>query len=207
MDMEELRVEIEQIYGDLPILETERLLLRKITPADAEDMFEYGSNEEVAQYVTWDTHRKLSDTQTFIDYVLNQYSNKKVAPWGIELKGTGRLIGTIDFVWWQPNHRSAEIGYVVAPEYWGKGICTEAAKAIIKFGFEQMELIRIQARCFVDNTGSARVMEKAGMSFEGINRKAMFIKGRHRDLKVYSILQEEFVNLQKKVTTTGDYLD
>ncbi|OCA91005.1 GCN5 family acetyltransferase [Bacillus sp. FJAT-27225] len=191
-------MEIEEVYGDLPVLETERLLLRKITPADADDIFAYGSKEEVAAYVTWDTHRTIEDTQTFIGYVLNQYHNKKVAPWGIELKETGRLIGTIDFVWWQPAHNSAEIGYVIAPQYWGKGICTEAAKVIMQFGFEQMELVRIQARCFAENIGSARVMEKAGMSFEGINRKAMFTKGKHRDLKVYSILQEEFSLLQNK---------
>ncbi|RHW41168.1 N-acetyltransferase [Neobacillus notoginsengisoli] len=140
----------------------------------------------------------MEDTRAFIDFVLNQYENKKVAPWAIEFKENGRMIGTIDFVWWQPRHHSAEIGYVIAPEYWGQGLMTEAASAIIKLGFEKMELVRIQAKCFVENFGSARVMEKARMSFEGINRKAMYIKGKHRDLKTYSILKEEFVLLQKK---------
>ncbi|WP_053367036.1 GNAT family N-acetyltransferase [Bacillus sp. FJAT-27245] len=191
-------MEIEMIYGDLPKLETERLILRKITMNDAEDMFAYGSNEEVARYVTWDKHNTIEDTRAFIDFVLGKYENKQLAPWAIESKETGKMIGTIDFVAWQPRHNSAEIGYVLAQGQWGKGIMTEAATELIKFGFEHMDLVRIQARCFTENIGSARVMEKVGMSFEGINRKAAFIKGKHRDLKMYAILKEDFAHLQKK---------
>lgn len=66
---------------------------------------------------------------------------------------------------------------------------TEAAQKIVAFGFENMNLVRIQARCFVENLGSERVMQKAGMSFEGIIRKGMFVKGKHQDLKLYSIIK------------------
>jgi [ribosomal protein S5]-alanine N-acetyltransferase len=75
------------------------------------------------------------------------------------------------------------------------GITTEAANELIRFGFDHMELVRIQARCFIKNTGSERVMEKLGMTFEGIVRKGMFAKGKHQDLKLYSILKEEFTRL------------
>ncbi|MBS4174668.1 GNAT family protein [Bacillus sp. FJAT-49736] len=185
-------MELTKIYGDLPVLETDRLLLRKVTLDDVEDIYTYGSNEEVTKYVTWDTHRTLSDAREFVEFVLNQYESKKVSPWGIEYKENGRLIGTIDFVSWQPKHHTAEIGYVVSQEYWGQGIATEAAKKVIEFGFKEMDLVRIQARCFVENIGSSRVMEKAGMFYEGILRKSAFIKGKHHDLKVYSILKDEF---------------
>ncbi|MCM3724272.1 GNAT family N-acetyltransferase [Neobacillus cucumis] len=185
-------MEIEKIYGNLPILETERLILRKVTLDDAEDIFSYGANEEVTKYVTWNTHKTLSDTKEFIDIILNRYKNSQVAPWGIEYKDNGKLIGTIDFVWWEPNHKIAEIGYVISQDYWGNGLTTEAAKEVIKFGFEKMNLVRIQARCFVENIGSARVMEKTGMSFEGIIRKGIFVKGKHQDINMYSILEEEF---------------
>ena len=185
-------MKIEQIFGDLPILETERLILRKITLDDLEDMHQYGSDEEVSKYVTWNTHETVSDTKDFVEFVINKYKNKQVAPWGIEYKEDGKFIGTIDFVWWKPNHKVAEIGYVLSKDYWGKGLTTEAARKIIQFGFEEMALVRIQARCNIENTGSARVMEKAGMSFEGIIRKGIFAKGEHYDLKIYSILKEEF---------------
>ncbi|QGM30232.1 GNAT family N-acetyltransferase [Bacillus sp. N3536] len=183
---------VEKIYGDLPILETERLILRKVTIEDIQDMYLYGSDEEVSKYVTWNTHETISDTKGFVEFVLNKYKNKQVSPWGIECKENGKFIGTIDFVWWQPNNKTAEIGYVISKDYWGKGLTSEVAKEIIKFGFEKMNLVRIQARCDVENIGSARVMEKAGMSFEGIIRKGIFVKGMHRDLKMYSILNEEF---------------
>jgi len=185
-------MEIEKIFGDFPILETERLKLRKITLEDVEELYSYGSDEEVSRYVTWNTHITLLDTKEFVEFVLSQYENKKVAPWGIEYKENGRFIGTIDFVSWQSKHNVAEIGYVLSRNYWRKGIATEAANEVIKFGFNKMDLIRIQARCFLENIGSARVMEKTGMSFEGIIRKGMFVKGKHRDLKMYSILKEEF---------------
>lgn len=185
-------MEIANIYSSLPILETERLILRKITMDDAEDMFAYGSDPEVSRYVTWNQHQTKDDTEEFVEFVLNQYEAGRLAPWGIEWKETGKLIGTIDFVSWNTNHHFAEIGYVIARDYWGKGITTEAAKELIKYGFTNMGLVRVQAKCFVENIGSERVMEKAGMKFEGILRKSMLIKGRYRDLKMYSILKEEF---------------
>ncbi|CAM3108517.1 GNAT family protein [Paenibacillus sediminis] len=185
-------MEIADIYTDLPVLETERLILRKLRLEDLEDMYSYASDEELTKYVTWDTHQSMSDTEQFMNYVLQQYANKSVAPWAIEYKQNGKMIGTIDFVWWKPDHKIAEIGYVLSKDYWGKGMTTEAARAIIQFGFEQMDLVCIQARCFIQNIGSSRVMEKSGMSFEGIIRKAMFLKGAHQDLRMYSILREEF---------------
>lgn len=183
---------IEKIYSDLPILETERLILRKVTKEDIEDMYLYGSDEEVSKYVTWNTHETIADTKGFVEFVLNKYENKQVSPWGIEYKENRKFIGTIDFVWWQPNHKIAEIGYVISKDYWGKGLTTEVAKELVKFGFEEMDLVRVQARCDVENIASARVMEKVGMTFEGIIRKGIFVKGEHRDLKMYSILKEEF---------------
>ena len=122
---------------------------------------------------------------------MNQYENQQVAPWGIEYKETGKFIGTVDFVSWRPNHKVAEIGYGISKDFWGKRLATEAAKEVIKFGFENMDLVRIEARCLLENIGSARVMEKVGMSFEGIIRKGEFLKGKHQDLKTYSVLREE----------------
>ncbi|SDZ41556.1 ribosomal-protein-alanine N-acetyltransferase [Evansella caseinilytica] len=191
-------MEIEEIYGSLPELETKRLRLRKITAEDAEEIFYYASKEEVAKYVTWNTHRSLTDTKAFVSFVLDQYDQGKIAPWGIEIKQNGSFIGTIDFVWWKPLHHSAEIGYVLSHDYWGKGIMAEAVGKLLSFGFEKMDLVRIQARCFVENIGSQRVMEKAGMSYEGLIRKGLFVKGKHRDLLMYSIIKEEFQALKER---------
>lgn len=185
-------MKVQDIYKEIPSFETERIILRKITMDDLEDMFEYGSDEEVSKYVTWDRHKTTNDTKEFIEFVLGRYENGELAPWGIELKENGKIIGTVDFVSWLPHHNNAEIGYVLSKPYWGKGITTEAANELIRFGFEKMDLVRIQARCFMENRGSERVMEKLGMTYEGVIRKGMFTKGEHRDLKLYSLLKEEF---------------
>ncbi len=124
----------------------------------------------------WDTHRSREDTKKFIAYALQQYEDHDLAPWGIEYKKNGKLIGTIDYVSWKPFHHRAEIGYVLSPDYWGQGIMTEAGNRVLAFGFEKMDLVRIYARCIVENTASARVMEKLGMSFEGILRKEIIAR-------------------------------
>lgn len=185
-------MEIEEIYGGFPRLETERLILRKVTMSDAEDMFAYASNDEVSRFVPWETHRTIEDSIDFINFVQQKYEDKTVAPWGIEYKESGRMIGTVDFVLWKPQHQVAELGYVLGKDYWGRGIMTEAAGELLRFGFSKMDLVRIQARCVTENMGSSSVMEKLGMTYEGTQRKVVKFKGVHKDLKSYSILKEEY---------------
>lgn len=84
------------------------------------------------------------------------------------------------------------MGYVLSDQYWNQGIMTEVVSKIIQFGFEEVGLERIQARCMVDNTGSAKVMEKVGMKFEGVLRNYMKVKNELRDLNMYAILKEDF---------------
>ncbi len=190
-------MEVSDIYGELPTLETERLWLRKMTPNDVDAIFSYASNEEVTKYVTWPVHRSHTDSEAFVQFVLSQYEQGKIAPWGIEHKQDKQLIGTVDFVSWQPKHQIAELGYALSHHYWGLGLMTEAANELLALGFKSMDLVRIQARCFCENIGSRRVMEKIGMSYEGTLRKGFFSKGQHYNLKLYSILKEEFLERTK----------
>ncbi|GGN51543.1 GNAT family N-acetyltransferase [Oceanobacillus indicireducens] len=113
----------------------------------------------------------------------------EIAPWAIEYKPNSEMIGTIDFVNWKPASRVAEIGYVLHCDYWGKGLMTEAVKRVIQFGFEQMNLVLIEAVCLPENVGSYRVMEKAGLQYEGTLRKARVIKGKNQDIKMYAIIR------------------
>ncbi|MCA0993342.1 GNAT family N-acetyltransferase [Alkalihalobacillus hwajinpoensis] len=177
----------------LPNLETEHFYLRKINTDDIPAIFDYGSNPNVSKQVSWETHQTVADTRVFVDMIVEGYAQGTKALWGMELKSTGKLVGTIDFVTIQERHRKAEIGYVLSEDCCGKGYMTEAARRIIAFGFEELQLERIQARCFVDNEGSARVMEKVGMSYEGTMRSAMFAKGKFRDLKMYAIVSEDYL--------------
>jgi ribosomal-protein-alanine N-acetyltransferase len=190
MKMGGIKMKVEDIFNDLPVLETSRTILRKIEKNDVQDIYSYCSDPEVSKYTTWYPHMKIEDTENFIDFIIDKYNKSQISPWGIQDKTTGRIIGTCDFVGWDTNHHKAEIGYALSRDYWGQGYMTECVKKIIEFGFEKMDLVRIEARCILANTGSARVMEKSGMEFEGIYRKQVFIKGKFEDLKMYSIINE-----------------
>lgn len=180
------------ILAHLPTIETERLLLRKITLNDANDMFEYASNPEVSQYTMWSTHTSIEDTKYFLQSLTKMYKRRELVDWGIVHKAEKKFIGTCGFVEWSMTHSRAEIGYALSRRYWGEGYMSEAVNAVIEFGFREMSLNRIMGRCEVHNIASARVMEKVGMQREGILRQHLFVKDRYWDLKIYSILREEF---------------
>ena len=184
-------MKVDDIFFDLPIIETDRTILRKINEQDENDMFTYCSDEEVSRYTTWYKHETINDTRVFLNRILEEYRNQQIAPWGIQDKASGKLIGTCGFVYWNTAHSRAELAYALSKQFWNQGYMTEIAKKIIEFGFEKMELIRIEARCLLDNAGSARVMEKSGMQFEGIMRKQIFAKGIQQDLLMYSIIKEK----------------
>ncbi|WP_156314025.1 GNAT family N-acetyltransferase [Lysinibacillus sp. ZYM-1] len=178
--------------NNVPILKTERLLLRPVTTQDIEAMFVYASRDSVARYVTWQAHTSIEDTKAFVTLILSGYQQGNHLLWGIEYCGT--LIGTIDFVTINDTHKFAEIGYVLSEDYWNKGITTEATKKLIDFGFKELNLVRIQARCFEENIGSQKVMEKSGMQFEGLLRKSMFVKEQYQNVKIYAITDDDYRN-------------
>jgi len=179
-----------------PVLETSRLILKKISLEDAEDMFEYASDPEVAKYVTWEYHKSMEDSLNLIKRMLSISEKGDVAFWGLYLKENGKLIGTFELNIDRKN-MMGEIAFVLSKKYWNKGLMTEAVRKVIEFGFEKLNLNRIQARCMAENISSERVMQKAGMKLEGILREALFVKGRFWDMKMYSILKREYENCFK----------
>jgi len=185
-------VKIDEILKDLPTLETERLILRKMAPSDAEAVFAYASDPEVTRYVIWETHRSIEDSRAFLELESSKRESGGEPEWGIVYKGDHRFIGTCGIVSWDPDHARAELGYVLSRDYWGRGLMAEAVRAVISFGFQRMNLNRIEARCTAENAASARVMEKAGMTHEGTMRQREVIKGAYRDMELYAILRGEF---------------
>jgi RimJ/RimL family protein N-acetyltransferase len=183
-----------RVFADLPELETERLLLRRMRLDDAEAMFAYASDPEVTRYVLFETHRSVEDSESFLRLATEGYERGDFGSWGVVLKDSGAFVGTCGMdVGYAPEHARAELGYVLSREHWGKGLMPEAVRAVIRFGFRRVGLNRIQARCIAENAASARVMEKAGMTYEGTLRESEFIKGAYRDMKLYSILRREFI--------------
>ena len=182
----------DSVFARLPEIASQRLLLRKMTMADAQDIFDYSSDPEVSRHVLWEAHRSIHDSRAYLRYILRQYRNAEPSSWGIVLKQTNRLIGTIGYMWWNQENHSAEVGYSLARAQWNRGLMTEALFAVLRFGFDEMRLNRIEAQHEVDNPASGRVMEKCGMRQEGILRGRLYNKGRYVDVALYAILAEEW---------------
>jgi len=164
--------------------------------SDAQDIFDYASDFEVSKTTNWSPHTSIEDSKIYVKSMLKRYSYNQASEWGIVLKKTGKIIGTCGFTTWFPTHYKGEIGYSLAQKFWNLGLTTEAVRIVIEFGFNTIKLNRIEARCRLDNPASERVMQKAGMKFEGIQRDIMFVKKRFTSLKVYSILESDFKNLE-----------
>ena len=189
-------MEVINLFSNLPTIETKRILLRKMSLTDAKDMFEYAQDSQVSKYAGWNVHSSIQDSKLFLKHTINKYKKNHISSWGIVHKAEQKFIGTAGFTDWNLQHNYAEIGYTLSRKYWGKGYMTEVVNAIIYFGFRTMMLNRIEARCVIENIASARVMEKVGMKYEGILRQCMFMNGKYCNLKIYSILKEEFSGKQ-----------
>ena len=173
-------------------IETERLLLRRITMKDVPDIFAYASDPEVTKYVRFVTHKNIKDTHAFIRRVQTSYRKGVTPLWGMQSKATDRLIGAIGFLQWPNLDQRAELGYVVNRKVWGQGYVTEAAKAVCDFAFTKMKVNRIEAGTIVGHTASERVLEKCGFQLEGVLRQREFIKGKFPDVTMYSLLRSDY---------------
>jgi ribosomal-protein-alanine N-acetyltransferase len=171
---------------------TPRLILRRMTLHDAPDIFEYSRDPEVARHVLWDAHRSVSDSKAYVRFMIRKYRMGEPASWGIQHREDGKLIGTIGYMWHQPEHRSAEVGYSLSRAYWNQGLMTEALRAVIAYSFEDLMMNRLEAQHEVSNPASGAVMRKAGMRSEGVLRERLYNKGRYVDVALYAILRSEY---------------
>ena len=192
-----------RIFSRIPELETERLVLRKLCVGDEEDMYAYARKSEVTRYLLWSPHPDIYYTRDYLRYLATRYAAGSVYDWAVVLKSSGRMIGTCGFTAFDCPHDTAEIGYVLNPEYRGQGIAPEAVRAVMAFGFDKLALHRIEARFIEGNEASLRVMEKVGMRFEGYRREAMLIKGVYRTIGYSSILRCEYEALVRKNDENG----
>ncbi len=154
---------------------------------DAAVVFEsYARDEEVTRYVTFRPHQTLEETEEFMRGRLRRMEQGEAFSWAITRRGDDRLIGTIEL---RTQGFKADFGYILARPFWGQGLVTEALRAVLDFAFTLPGMYRVWAVCDVDNVGSARVMEKAGLDFEGILRRYMIhpnVGPEPRDVRCYA---------------------
>lgn len=174
-------------------IETDRLILRRYVVEDADDMYaNWTSDPEVTKFMPWPTHESVETTRSILEEWVSYYDDPRTYNWGITLKGEGRVIGNIAVVERDERTCSYEIGYCLGQAYWGRGIMPEALKAVIAYLFSgESDLNRIYATHDVANAKSGRVMQKAGMHFEGVLRASKRNNQGIHDTAYYSVLRSD----------------
>lgn len=168
-------------------LSSERLLLRKLIITDDKDMFEYSSKAEVTQFLSWNAHTKVQQTQEFISRTLKEYNDTKSYPYAIVLKSTNKMIGVLRAYDINFSNKNCEISYILNPEYQNNGYMVEAINVFKDHCFNDVGFLRIQAKCMVDNESSEKLMKRVGMQFEGVLKKCWIYKGEVLDAKLFAI--------------------
>jgi ribosomal-protein-alanine N-acetyltransferase len=151
------------------IIDTPRLRLRQVQLNDADAIFaNYAQDEEVTRYLTWQSHKTIEDTNAYLQYCVDSWTQGKAFPWVIIKKEDESLVGAIEFT--AAGHK-VELGYVLARSAWGQGFMTEAVLPALEWFQAQESIYRIWAVCKLENKASARVLEKLGMQLEGTLRR------------------------------------
>lgn len=172
--------------------------MRRLRVSDYLDMYEYSCLEQVTEYLLWYPHKNEEYTYRYLEHVQSEYRSGDFYDWAVVYKEHNKMIGTCGFTSFDTQNNSAEIGYVLNPLYWGIGLAAEAVTAVLEYGFSDLRLNRIEARYIVENHRSRRVMEKCGMTFEGIFRGAIYNKHEYKDIGICSILNREYKIFQNK---------
>lgn len=182
---------VYKIFSNIPTLRTKRLSLRPMHPIDAEDMFSYAQREDVTRFLLWSPHPSVSYTRDYLRYIQSRYALGDFYDWAIIELESRRMIGTCGFTHINTDNNSGEIGYVLNPDFWGRGYAVEAARCVMEFGYRELDLHRIEARFMKGNEQSLRVMEKLGMEFEGYHVDEIFVKGSYRTVGICAAVRRD----------------
>lgn len=185
-------INLDALYNPFPELITPRLRLRQIRPDDVDDLYDILSNEAVTQPYGVETFTNQKEARARILAIGRHYRARQAVRWAITRRDADRLIGTCGFVAWKRRFSHAAIGYELAPDYWRRGVMTEALTAVLDFGFNRMALNRIEALVKPDNVASLGLLRKLGFRQEGVLRQYGYWHGRYHDLAIFSLLKFEW---------------
>jgi ribosomal-protein-alanine N-acetyltransferase len=180
-----------------PRMETPRLVLRALQMEDASFIFKEWGDPVVTYYMRdEDPLKSLKQAEEMLQPLQTPEKMPNFKWWGIEIKLEGCLIGTCGYCRWDKQHNRAEIGYDMWPDYWGQGLMPEAIQTLISFGFQEMELNRIEATTHTENHRSQHVLKKLGFQKEGLLREFYCRDGIYNDQVSFSLLKREWLLAQ-----------
>ena len=169
------------------VLYTERMILRFPKTSDTRDLFELCSDPLISKYSLWHAHEDLWDTKGFVRHLRRNKRDTSRVDFCMQLRETGKVIGTCGFTHLKLEQRVGEIGYCVSREYQREGYASEAVEALVKFGFENLDLARIEARVVTENEPSAALLRKLEFTLDGSLKKGITFKAKTFDLLLYSM--------------------
>lgn len=176
-----------------PILHTERLILREVQPADAADVLVFRGDPYVQRFNS-EPLKAVEEATLFIADARKLYDTQGGIGWAITLRGEDRVLGGVSLHSWDHHHRRAEVGYDLARARWGQGIGSEAVRAVLHFGFTQLNLNRIEAATIADNHESVNLLKKLGFTLEGIRRGYSWEDdSTFHDSAMFGLLRDEFL--------------
>ena len=174
--------------GAPPLLELGDVRLRPLRRADADAWYGYLSDPLVVERTSFDI-RACADVEALIDELLDGYRTGAAFRWAIARAGDDVLIGTVGLH--DPQQGTMELGYDLTRDRWGKGIATRAARRAVAWGFDDLNLIRVQATVMEGHAASVRVLEKCGFQKEGVLRDYRLCRGVPRDFGIYAVLRRD----------------
>jgi ribosomal-protein-alanine N-acetyltransferase len=178
-------------FDPFPLITTDRLFLRQIEKSDVNEIFFLRSDEKVMKYIDRSPAKTIDDAYEFIQKITEHEKNNDAVTWAITLKSNSKLIGTICYWNIQKEHYRAEVGYVLHPDYWGKGIMQEALLKVINYGFKVINLHSIEANVNPGNAASIKLLEKNKFVREAYFKENYFYNGKFLDTVIYSLLNAE----------------
>jgi len=179
---------LEVNFDPFPVLETDRLILRRIVLDDAEDYFTLRNNVDAMKYVCKPLHATVDETKEKILRINEMINFNDGIGWAVCLKPGNQMIGTVSFHKLIKKHYRAEVGYMLHPKLWGQGIITESVKTIIDFGFDQLKLHSIEAHIDPENKRSEEVLKKCGFIREAYFKENYYFNGKFLDTAVFSLI-------------------
>ncbi len=179
-------------FSHFPILETDRLLLRKLADTDVQEVFEMRSDPKSMQYIPRPLAKSLEDARNHISMINGAIDKNEGINWAVTLKGEDKLIGIVGFYRTSFDDYRSEIGYMISQDQYGKGIVTEVVAKLVQYGFEKLGFNSIEAIIDPENIASERVLQKNGFTKEAHFRENLLYDGKFLDSVHYGILRRDF---------------
>lgn len=182
----------KKLFAHMPTVEYGKALLRPYRDSDVRDFNEYMCEEPVSRYLMWYPHLNLQDTKGYVEFMIRNYKKALPSDWAVVDPATGKVIGNCGFSNVDLRSESAELGYVLSPAFWGKGIMDDAMTGVLHVCFEILEAHRAFLRILDGNGHSRAFAERMGFRCEGLSVSSVFIKGEYQSVWNYAMLEQEY---------------